>query len=182
MYLNVKFIVHINIDPQIWRCARSSKLPAALDWFSTVWKQPSFPETREHAQVLVKKIESRGLTFGLASTTYSEFPDLLKSHWNWNLSKWKNCGKIIEFWFSQIYEFWKLWLTTCADEYVFCIYNVYWYRDSKLFTSLWVPGTHRPWSLRVLEHWEWFPPLMFLFVGNFKMTQVVSSCWVSFEF
>ena len=44
-------------------------------------------------------------------------------------------------------------------------------RDSKLFTFLWVPRTHRPWSLWVWEHWEWVDPpsLMILFVGNFKM-------------
>ena len=42
-------------------------------------------------------------------------------------------------------------------------------RDSKLFTSLWVPGTHGPWSLWVPEHWVWVPSLMFLFNGNFKM-------------
>ena len=40
-------------------------------------------------------------------------------------------------------------------------------RDSKLFTSLWVPRTHRPWSLWVAEHWEC--SLNFLFVGNFKI-------------
>ena len=42
-------------------------------------------------------------------------------------------------------------------------------RNSKFFTSLWVPGTHRSWFLWVPEHWEWVPSLMFLFVGNFKM-------------
>ena len=52
-------------------------------------------------------------------------------------------------------------------------------RDSKSFTSLWVPGTHRPWSTWVPEHWEWVPSLMFLYLLEIlrfvPRTQVVSS-------
>ena len=46
----------------------------------------------------------------------------------------------------------------------------------KIIYFLWVPGTHRPWSLWVPEHWEWVPSLMFLFIWN-----LVSSWWVSFR-
>ena len=59
------------------------------------------------------------------------------------------------------------------------------FKDSKLFTSLWVPGTNRPWSLWVPEHWEWVWSLTFLYIGNLIFvpgSQVVSSWWVPSEF
>ena len=41
------------------------------------------------------------------------------------------------------------------------------FRDSKLFTSLWVPRTHGPWSSWVPEHWEWVPSLIFFIHWKF---------------
>ena len=42
-------------------------------------------------------------------------------------------------------------------------------RDSKLFTSLLVPGNHRPWSWWILEHWKWVPSSTFLIITNIKI-------------
>ena len=43
------------------------------------------------------------------------------------------------------------------------------FKIKKLSTSLWVAGTHWPWSLWAPEHWEWVPSLMFISIANFKM-------------
>ena len=42
-------------------------------------------------------------------------------------------------------------------------------RDSKLFTSLWVPPTHGPWSLWVPLHRKGVTWLMFLIIRNISM-------------
>ena len=46
-------------------------------------------------------------------------------------------------------------------------------RNSKSSTSLWVPGTHRPW---VPEYWEWVPSLMFKLTQQAHNT-IISSLW-----
>ena len=58
-------------------------------------------------------------------------------------------------------------------------------RDSKLFISLWVLGTHSPWSIWVPEHWEWVPSLMshsWESLSYVPRTKVISNWWVPFEF
>ena len=58
-------------------------------------------------------------------------------------------------------------------------------RDSKVFTSLWVLGTHGPRSIWLPNHWEWVPSLMFFswkILRYIPRTQVASSWWVPFEF
>ena len=52
---------------------------------------------------------------------------------SWNLSKWINHGKIIEFWISHswknhwILKWRQFWLTAWVNEYEFYIYIIYWY-------------------------------------------------------
>ena len=42
-------------------------------------------------------------------------------------------------------------------------------RNSKLFTPLWDPGTHRPWFLWVPKGRKWVPSLVILLIRNIKM-------------
>ena len=48
-------------------------------------------------------------------------------------------------------------------------------RDSKLFTSLWVLGTHGPWSLWVPEHWETDKPPQPRTHAGSLMSQIVEN-------
>ena len=59
------------------------------------------------------------------------------------------------------------------------------FSHSKLFTSLWVPGTHKPRFLWVPEHWKWVPSSCLYSLEILRCVprmQVVSSWWVPFEF